>query len=755
MKQMFTALLITLSISGYSFEKYALVIGINQYEAPPGYVPAGTGRSSFLNLKGCINDANAMYAVLNSRFQFQQQQIDTLYNTSATRQGILDAMKRLLGKVKAGDYAVIYYAGHGSTVKNSFSFEADKTDQTIVPSDTWKEGVHDIRDKELSSLFNLFLDKQVNLTVILDCCHSGSMSRGPNLPALAKRFIASENYDSKDSTKSMIPELREGNRFLILSASQSDELANETYDENDLERGAFTVALIQAINRLSANESVLNLFLTTRAILKSKADTQQEPVIGGSQQRQEQTLFGMSKGSLPDYTQVAVTGFDFEQTKINLQGGYALGLYPQNELTLFGANNDTLVKLRVDTITGINSCMASLIKGKMEDLKPGMFLRITNWVSGSKRLLNVFIPVSTIPDSVVLAFTKTAAKLKTSSYIKWQPVITNGYENPYTSVFWNGNTCYIRTATTAAVELKNPDVEQILSYCKKDSTFYMELPVSVTDASSFQRKIAANKNILVVNDITKASYVLYGRLGDQGLPAYGFRKKMINSKDSLESLPITTTCFEKGTAGVTKNIEDSLLDRISKIAKINGWLNLQTPDITRTIPGYHLEFINQKTKKRITNGSYRIGDIVSLKLAVNANHNINLVSVKKYFIYVFGIDQRGEMRLYYPSNGSNVDNKFPKFINDQLVKDTTLLGPYTVGEPSGTDTFFLLACEEPINNALLLFNQQSIYTGISTRDNNNPLANLLDMGNVSNRTATTKIIPANWSLQKISILCTY
>ncbi|MBK8141780.1 MAG: hypothetical protein IPK57_12810 [Chitinophagaceae bacterium] len=52
----------------------------------------------------------------------------------------------------------------------------------MVPSDTWKPGVQDIRDKELAKVYNAFLDKGVKLTVIMDCCHSGSLSRGPNTP---------------------------------------------------------------------------------------------------------------------------------------------------------------------------------------------------------------------------------------------------------------------------------------------------------------------------------------------------------------------------------------------------------------------------------------------------------------------------------------------------------------------------------------------------------------------------------------------
>lgn len=740
-------------------DKFALLIGIDQYEAPRGQRPTGNGRSYFKNLKGCKNDANSMYAVLQSKFQFQPNKIDSIFDNSATRQGILNAMNRLLEKAKEGDYALIYYAGHGSTVKNSLSFEADKTDQSIVPSDTWKEGIHDIRDKELSAIFNRFLDKKVKLTVIFDCCHSGSMARGPNLPSLTSRFFPGENWDAKDPSKPPFPEEREGNGFLIMSASQSNELADEMYD-GDIPHGAFTLALIKAINQQSVNESALNLFLAARAIIKSYGSAQ-EPVIGGSMERQEQTLFGMQKGTMADRTLVPVTSVI--ENKVQLQGGFALGLYPQNELTLFNATGDTLVKVVIDTVTGINSSTASVLKGKIEDIQPGMFFRITNWVSGNKPLLHVYMPSTGVADSIVEQFTKTVMLLKTSSFIKWTAAYVKGEKNPYTTVFWKDDRCYIRNGTSDAVELTQPTLENILSYCKKDSSLYIELPVTTADLASYKNKIAGNKNIKIVNDPSTAHYTFYGRTGDKGLPAYGFRKKQLSGKDSLESLPLSTDCFELPAQGVTKNIADSLYDRISKISKIRGWLTLETPDATKRSFGYHLELHNHTAKKRMTSGNYKIGDSVTLKLVADADLLAKPDAyLKKYFIYVFAVDQSGAMYLYYPGNDGNVTNQFPKIAGDTMVlingkplKEISLIGPYKVPPPSGTDNYFLLACEEPINNASLIFNQPSIYNGIGTRDNNNPLSNLLDMGNVNRRGSSPETLAANWSLRKYSFTCTY
>lgn len=368
-------------------EKRALIIGIDKYLAPPNAKIEGTARSSFKNLQGCVNDGRAMHSIIVSRFQFPSPNIDTLFNDAANRAGILKAMNSLLEKSKANDLAFIFYAGHGSQVPNSLTKEEDKKDESIVPSDTWKPGVEDIRDKELAKIYNAFLDKGIKLTVIMDCCHSGSLSRGPNDPGLF-RFIDDANYDAKDPSRPTPPEIRPEGNFLIISAAQDNELAQEQRDENNISHGAFTIALMQALDQQSVNASVSNLFTSIRAILKSNGK-KQEPVLGGKPERQLQTLFGITKGILPDKSLIAISGFEYE--KVFLQGGFALGLNKENELVKF-KGTDTLVKLEIDSIYGVNKCRARVVKGDIKDLKAGELLEVTNWVSSSAPLLKVYIP---------------------------------------------------------------------------------------------------------------------------------------------------------------------------------------------------------------------------------------------------------------------------------------------------------------------------------------------------------------------------
>ncbi|HYM93167.1 MAG TPA: caspase family protein, partial [Chitinophagaceae bacterium] len=608
-------------------------------------------------------------------------------------------------------------------------------------------------DKELSGIFNGFINKKVKLTVIFDCCHSGSISRGPNIRTDKIRFMPMANWDSKDPSRSEIPEKRPGDDFLIFSAAQSDENAAEQTDDHGTHHGAFTLALTEALNQQSVDASALDIFTSARAILKSNGKNQ-EPVIGGSTARQQETLFGIKKGKLSDYSFVAVSGIIRNQ--VQLQAGFALGLAKENELAMINDKQDTVFKLRIDTVLGVTKSLASVTKGNIRDVKPGYQFRVTNWVSSGRPLIKLYIPESDLTDADVLKFTTIAKELKSSPKIKWVPFIGKGEKDPYTSVFWINNRCFVKVDTGIATEIKDITAQNILKFCKKDSTLYVELPISKENSNEYYNRLVQNKSLQLADSINNSNYSLFGRLGINGMPSYGFRKTQVAARDSLESMPIETDCFEiaSNKERNPRNIADSLFEIALKLSKIKGWLNLAGPDVTRQGFPYHLELFNEDKKQTITDGRYHIGDNISLKLVANANYYHDLNGSK--FVYIFAVDQSGAMQLYYPSDDGNVENKYPKFYNNSIIKEVTII-TYTVPAPSGTDNFFLLACDEPIPNAAMILNQEGVYSGIISRglrNNANPLSDLLDMGNAGSR-GLPKKLPATWSLQKLSFRCNY
>jgi hypothetical protein len=725
-------------------EKRALIIGIDKYEPPPNAKIAGTARSVFRNLDGCISDAKSIHSIVTSRFQFPADKIDTLYNEAANRAAILKKLNDLLQNSKTNDIAFIYYAGHGSQVPNSLASEVDKKDESIVPSDTWKPGVEDIRDKELAKIFNAFIDKGVKLTVIMDCCHSGSLSRGPNDPGKF-RFIADANYDAKDASQPTPPETRPEGTFLIMSAAQDNEFAQEQRDENNVPHGAFTIALMKALEQQSVNASALNLFTSIRAILKSNGK-KQEPVLAGSTNRQQQTLFGLAKGTVPDKSLIAIRGID--RNRVYLQGGFALGLYKENELVKL-KGKDTLVKLRIDSVLSVNQSYAAVIKGDIKDLKAGELLEVSNWVSSSAPLLKLFIPSGNLTYDDINNLAVISNELKQSKSIKWINELEKA--DPYTTLYYDGTRYRMNIDGKEAQPPAKLSAKTILQQCKSDSSFYFELPPSVSLVKALRDKFKINKSIQLVANASDAHYVLYGTIDNNGRPSYGLRRAQTSARDSLESMPVQTKSFtlEDGSTEASGSIAEELYEYAMRLSKIRGWMQLAGPrEGTSNFP-FHLEMVNKNENKLITDNQYKVGDKVAFNLVVD--NNATNSGIAKRYIYVFMIDKNGNMILGYPDKESgNVGNQFPKYENFNLIKNVFLFEG-DVSEPVGTDNYFMLASDEQIPNYADVLNQEGVR---GVEKSNNPLGNLLNLGNEGGTRGFNKSV-SNWKLMKLSIKSSY
>ena len=293
----------------------ALLVGIDQYvsqeskESPPTVTKTSSGstgtasgaklpgRSGWRNLRGAVNDVEAMQKVLK-KYGFTDENILVLKNGDATRDGILTAIRRhLIEPATPGDVHVFFYAGHGSQVVNSQSSELDKKDETIVPVDAQKgEAVgesRDIRDKELRRLFNDIIDKGAVLTVFFDSCYSGSIARGLTREEEG-RFLPPDPRDVARGTDTEAPDPRlapEARGALVFSAAQDFTVAHEETDEtlNNKPYGAFTLALLKVLGTVSPQESAESIFLRTKALIRKA----QEPVLAGLPERRQKPLFGV------------------------------------------------------------------------------------------------------------------------------------------------------------------------------------------------------------------------------------------------------------------------------------------------------------------------------------------------------------------------------------------------------------------------------------------------------------------------------
>src|SRR5258705_12022315 len=155
--------------------KYALVLGLNDY-----YIQPGVKHPS--SLRGCVNDANSMKGLLINRFGFKPADIQMLYNENVTRKNVIDHMHEILQKCKPGDVFVFFYSGHGAWMSNQMNkYDSVKRgmSQSMVMSDLYSPNLDCLlTDEVLKAVFNEFVDKKIIVTSLFDCCYSGNLSMG-------------------------------------------------------------------------------------------------------------------------------------------------------------------------------------------------------------------------------------------------------------------------------------------------------------------------------------------------------------------------------------------------------------------------------------------------------------------------------------------------------------------------------------------------------------------------------------------------
>ena len=157
----------------------ALLVGLNHYPDPAN------------NLRGCVNDVLQVSSLLQRGFLFDASaDIRLLTDERATTARIVERLRWLLRGAGPADTLVFHYSGHGAQVRDRHGDELDDgLDEIICPYDLdWDDP---FTDDDLHTILE-GLAPGVNLTVILDCCHSGTGLRAWPAPpdaVRAKRLV--------------------------------------------------------------------------------------------------------------------------------------------------------------------------------------------------------------------------------------------------------------------------------------------------------------------------------------------------------------------------------------------------------------------------------------------------------------------------------------------------------------------------------------------------------------------------------------
>ncbi|KAJ7230044.1 caspase domain-containing protein [Mycena pura] len=229
---------------------FALIIGIDKYD-------------EISQLSGCVNDAKAFksYLTASLRVPDSERNIRLLKDDEAARAQILDAFETFLlnnndirnvgsDTKDVGDAIILYYAGHGFSAETSGNIYAPRnTVQGICPCDMTgaqapegSERVHPIPHYTINRMLqSLAQSKGNNITVILDCCHSGGATRGNHVVRFSPSSPIPGNLDhnflrkiTPGPNRGMKQELPDGFKYLrmeshvLLAACRDSQLAAES-----------------------------------------------------------------------------------------------------------------------------------------------------------------------------------------------------------------------------------------------------------------------------------------------------------------------------------------------------------------------------------------------------------------------------------------------------------------------------------------------------------------------------------------------
>jgi hypothetical protein len=253
--------------------KKAVLIGINRYRIPGA------------DLRGCVNDVKNMQSVLTRSYGFKGDDITVLTDFAATKKGIESAIRKLVQGGRKGDVLLVHFSGHGSNVPDNDGDEADDRDEILCPTDLdWK---NPMRDDWLRKTFDS-MRAGVSLTVITDCCHSGTITRAvrpPDAPSIERYLPSPWDLVAVESGRSLRgtvkTELRTSKRAsrkqrdiveadlpeVLITGCRADQTSADAMIGGSF-NGALTYNLVAAIGDAQGELSYRQLHDATTAKLK-------------------------------------------------------------------------------------------------------------------------------------------------------------------------------------------------------------------------------------------------------------------------------------------------------------------------------------------------------------------------------------------------------------------------------------------------------------------------------------------------------
>ena len=332
---LFVLTILSLKVAAQEPNKIALIVAVAKYP-----VNSGWGELSSLNDVKLIKDALL-------RQGFKEQNITVIADKQATLAGISAAFDQyLIQKAQLGDIAVFHFSGHGQQIEDDNGDEGDGLDESIIPYDApaeYRPGPDkhfrdDLLGQKLSQL-RTKLGEKGNLLVIIDACHSGTMTRGGGRTRGTSQVYASPAFKTKqgkvrtlsDNAYNIINESKGLAPMACYFASSPQEQNQEAVLPDGTGTGSLSLAFSRALAKADKNTSYRGLFDNIKVEMSSLV-SQQTPLAEGDL---DYTLFGGKAMDKPAYYLIQKE----EKTNfLSIPVGKIYGIFNNTTLKLYKAD---------------------------------------------------------------------------------------------------------------------------------------------------------------------------------------------------------------------------------------------------------------------------------------------------------------------------------------------------------------------------------------------------------------------------------
>jgi hypothetical protein len=482
----------------------------------------------------------------------------------------------------------------------------------------------------------------------------------------------------------------------------------------------------------------------------------QQPALDATSERKHEPLFGGERVNGPARASVVST-----DGGIVLDVGPAADVGTGSEFTAINISNSGKTVLRVTGALSLARSNAVVVSPANAAVKPTDLFELTKWMPAPRPVVKFYAG----PGNLSLAQIQAAAAVIADAKVA---LVNDPTADAWTHIVtWNGSvwTVQAKKAQTAAGKpakleaVKAPPVVALgaaltVAALKKNIPanatvwFNPPLPTEMTASlltdkdSAAQPTSKADEALYVAAGVQNAqglSYAWYQR-GDfeadvQTPPGYGA------GCSPNSPYPLRTNWVAMTTGGEEPTPASRLNDAAVKLAKLNGWLKLQSTVTGSQDFPYTLVLVRAGDQKTATDGGPTLeGEKYTLAL----NGSVDTVTTPRW-VYVLDIDCQGTGQKLWPQQGPG--EKFPTD-NGRLASIPLPGVRFGITPPFGTDTYLLLTTSTPLPDPDVL-NFEGVARG-GTRGASTPLQELLQTTSSGSRGATPEA-PTDWSLQMLQL----